>query len=178
SLTEWNIKEGDMVKTGQILGRQDTGTMVSSSTVNSAALNSTADSIADKADIASPIDGMVVQSSVVRGQMIAPGSSVATIADMSNMYVTANVEETNIFKIKAGQQVDISIDAYPGKQFTGYVSRIGKVTNSVFNPFANMTTSSTFSKTTQLVPVNITIMGAEGLELYPGFNATVTVHIQ
>jgi Multidrug resistance efflux pump len=178
ALTEWNIKEGDMVKAGQILGRQDTGTLVSSSTVNNAALSSTADSIANKADIVSPIDGMVVQSTVVKGEMVAPSASIATIADMSNIYVTANVEETNIFKIKAGQQVDISIDAYPGKTFTGYVSKIGKVTNSVFNPFANITTSGTFSKTTQLVPVNITIMGAEGLELYPGFNATVVVHIQ
>ena len=175
-LTEWNVKQGDMVKAGQILGRQDTGTLVQSSTVNSAALGSTADSISSKADIQSPIDGMVIQSSVVKGQMVAPGSSVVTIADVSNMYVTANVEETNIFKIKEGQLVDIRIDAYPGKTFTGYVSSIGKAANSIFNPFSNLTTSGTFSKTTQLVPVKISIADAKELPL--GFNATVNIHIQ
>lgn len=177
-LSEWNIKEGDMVKIGQILGRQDTGTLTSSSTVNNAALGTTGDVIANKADIVSPIDGMVLQSTVIKGEMVAPGTSVVTIADISNMYITANIEETNIFKIKEGQQVDVTIDAYAGQKFTGYVTGIGKATNSVFNPFSNITTSGTFSKTTQLVPVKITIAGTESLTLYPGFNATVRIHIQ
>jgi multidrug resistance efflux pump len=177
-LTEWSVKEGDMVKADQILGRQDTGTMVQSSAINSSALSSSADAVASKADIKSPIDGMVVQNSVIAGQMVAPQSSVATVADMSDIYITANIEETNIFKIKEGQVVDISIDAYPGRSFTGYVSQISSVTNSVFNPFSNITTSGTFSKTTQLIPVKITITGTEDLTLKPGFNATVKIHIQ
>lgn len=176
-LSQWNVKEGDMVKKGQVLGRQDTGTLISSSAVNSAALGSTADTIASKADIVSPIDGMVVQSTVIEGEMVAPGSSVVTIAKTSEMYITANIEETNIFKIKEGQKVDITIDAYGDKQFTGYVEHVGKTTNSVFNPFSNITTSGTFSKTTQLVPVKITLVGAGDLALYPGFNATVKIHI-
>ena len=177
-LSEWNVKEGDMVKAGQILGRQDTGSMSSSSTVNNSALGTTGDVISNKADITTPIDGMVIESSVVKGEMVAPGTSVVTIADISNMYINANIEETNIFKIKEGQVVDVTIDAYGGKQFTGYVTSIGKATNSVFNPFSNITTSGTFSKTTQLVPVKITIAGVQGLSLYPGFNATVRIHIQ
>ncbi len=177
-LSEWNVKEGDMVKIGQILGRQDTGTLSSSSSVNSAALGTTGDVIANKADIVSPIDGMVLQSTVIKGEMVAPGTSVVTIADISNMYITANIEETNIFKIKKGQLVDVTIDAYAGQKFTGYVTGVGKATNSVFNPFSNITTSGTFSKTTQLVPVKITVAGAQNLTLYPGFNATVRIHIQ
>lgn len=177
-LTDWTAKEGDMVKTGQVLGRQDTGTLVSSSAVSSAALGSTADSIASKAEIKSPIDGMIIQSSVVEGQMVAPGTSVATIADISDMYISANIEETSIFKVKEGQLVDITIDAYPGQTFQGYVAHIGKAANSVFNPFSNITTSGTFSKTTQLIPVKISIVGGEDLTLYPGFNATVKIHIQ
>jgi multidrug resistance efflux pump len=94
------------------------------------------------------------------------------------MYITANIEETNIFKVKEGQPVDITIDAYPGKVFQGYVSHIGKAANSVFNPFSNITTSGTFSKTTQLLPVKISIVGGDALTLYPGFNATVKIHIQ
>lgn len=177
-LTDWSVAEGDMVKAGQVLGRQDTGTMVSSSAVNSSALGSTADSVASKAEIKAPIDGMVIQTSVVEGQMVAPGTSVATIADTSDMYITANIEETNIFKVKEGEAVDVSIDAYPGQTFTGYVAHIGKAANSVFNPFSNITTSGTFSKTTQLLPVKISLANADGLTLYPGFNATVKIHIK
>lgn len=177
-LTDWSVKEGDIVKNGQVLGRQDTGTLVSSSSLSSSALGSTADSVASKAEIKAPIDGMVIQSSVVEGQMVAPGTSVATIANISNMYITANIEETNIFKVKEGQAVDITIDAYPGQFFQGYVSHIGKAANSVFNPFSNITTSGTFSKTTQLLPVKISIVNGDQLTLYPGFNATVKIHIK
>jgi multidrug resistance efflux pump len=73
--------------------------------------------------------------------------------------------------------VDIKIDAYPGQNFKGYVSHIGKAANSIFNPFSNITTSGTFSKTTQLLPVKIILVNAKDLTLYPGFNATVRIHI-
>lgn len=177
-IANWLVREGDLVKNGQVLGRQDTGTLVSSSALNSSALGGTADSIASKAQIKSPIDGMVIQSSVVEGEMVAPGTSVATIADIANMYITANIEETNIFKVKEGQQVEISIDAYPGRAFHGYVTHIGQAANSIFNPFSNITTSGTYSKTTQLIPVKISIANADELTLYPGFNATVKIRIK
>jgi multidrug resistance efflux pump len=178
-LTDWNVKEGDFVKADQVLGHQDTSTlMTSSASGSSAALSGAADVIASKSVISSPIDGMVIKNYVVNGEMIAPGTAAAVIAKISDMYITANVEETNIFKIKEGQDVDITIDAYPGKTFHGYVVQIGKATNSLFNAFSNITTSGTFSKTTQLLPVKISIDNASGLTFYPGFNATVNVHIQ
>lgn len=177
-LTDWNVNAGDMVTADQVLGHQDTSMMVTNSTANSSALSSAADSVASKSVITSPIDGMVIQSSVVNGEMVAPGTPVAVVAKISDMYISANVEETNIFKIKEGQQVDITIDAYPGQTFHGYVVQTGKATNSLFNMFSNITTSGTFSKTTQLLPVKISIDNASELTLYPGFNATVKVHIQ
>lgn len=178
-ITDWNVNVGDMVKADQALGHQDTSALMqSSSASSSAALGSGADALASKSVITSPIDGMIVQSSVVAGESVAPGTSVAVVAKTSNMYITANVEETNIFKIKEGQEVDITIDAYPGRTFHGYVVQIGKAANSLFNMFSNITTSGTFSKTTQLLPVKISIDNATGLTLYPGFNATVNVHIQ
>jgi multidrug resistance efflux pump len=178
-LTDWNVKVGDMVTAGQVLGHQDTSTlMTSSASGSSATLGSAADSVASKSVITAPIDGMVIQASVVNGEMIAPGTAAAVVAKTSDMYITANVEETNIFKIKTGQEVDITIDAYPGQTFHGYVVQIGKATNSLFNMFSNITTSGTFSKTTQLLPVKISIDNASDLTLYPGFNATVKVHIQ
>lgn len=178
-LIDWNVKEGDIVTADQVLGHQDTSALMqTSSSASSASLGSAADAAASKSVILAPINGMVIKTYVVNGETVAPGTELAVVAKISDMYVTANVEEANMYKIKEGQQVDITFDAYPGKTFRGYVVQIGKATNSLFNMFSNITTSGTFSKTTQLLPVKISIENAGDLTLYPGGNATVRVHIQ
>ena len=177
-VTSWEVKEGDYVKAGQVIGHQDLSMLATSSAINPQALSNSADSLISKADIKSPIDGKVIQSSVVKQQVISPGMEIATIADTSNIYIKANIEETDIFKIKTGQPVDISIDAYPGKRFTGHVDSIGQATQSVFSAFPSLNTSGTFSKVTQLIPVKISIINEENLEFMPGMNATVKIHIE
>jgi len=174
----WDVKEGDDVTAGQVLGRQDVSSLITSSAINSQALNSTADAIASKANIKSPIAGKVIQSNVVEGQVVSPGMGIATIADTSNIYIKANIEETAIFKIRQGQKVDIGIDAYPGKSFSGYVLSAGKAAESVFSSFPTINTSGEFSKVTQLIPVKIGIINDANLELPPGVNATVKIHIK
>lgn len=176
-VTSWDVKEGDYVKIGQVIGHQDISMLVTSSVINSQALSSTADSIISKADIKSPIDGKVIQSNVVKGQVLSPGMEAATIADTANIFVKANIEETDIFKIKPSQKVDITIDAHPGKHFTGYVESIGQATQSVFSAFPSLNTSGTYSKVTQLIPIKIGIVNDENLTLMPGMNATVKIHI-
>lgn len=176
-VTNWDVKEGDKVKSGQILGHQDISALVTSSAINTQALNSMADSIAAKADIKSPIDGKVIKTNVVKGQVISPGMEVATIADIDNIYIKANIEETAIFKIKPSQKVDITIDAYSGKKFTGFVENIGQASESVFSIMPTLNTSGEFSKVTQLIPVKIGIVNEENLTLMPGMNATVKIHI-
>lgn len=177
-VANWNVKVGDDVKAGQVLGNLDISSLVTSTAINSQALSSTADAIISKADIKSPIDGKVIQSNVVKGEVVSPGMEVATIADTSNIFIKANVEETSIFKIKPGQKVDIRIDAYPGKRFTGFVESIGEATESVFSTFPTLNTSGEFSKVTQLIPVRIKIVNEANLKLLPGMNATVKIHIK
>ncbi|MDI3480508.1 MAG: hypothetical protein PWQ97_163 [Tepidanaerobacteraceae bacterium] len=177
-ISEWNVKVGDNVKAGQILGKLDISSLITNTAINSQALSSTADAIISKADIKSPIDGKVIQSDVMRGEVVSPGMELATIADISNMYIKANVEETSIFKIKQGQKVDIGIDAYPGRHFTGFVDNIGEATESVFSVFPTLNTSGEFSKVTQLIPVRINIVNESNLKLMPGMNATVRIHIK
>ncbi len=174
----WDVKEGDYVKAGQVLGKQDVGMLVTSSVMNSQALASTADSIISKADIKSPIDGKVLQLNIVKGQVISPGMEIATIADTSHIYIQANIEETDINKIKPGQKVDIKIDAYRHKSFEGYVESISQATQSAFSQFPSLNTSGTFSKVTQLIPVNIVITDVDNLNLMLGMNATVKIHIK
>ncbi len=177
-ITNWDVKVGDDVKASQTLGHQDISSLVTSSTINSQALNSTADAIASKSDIKTPIDGKVIQSDVVKGEVVSPGMDICTIADMSNIYIKANIEETDILKINPGQKVDIKIDAYPGKDFSGYVESIGQATESVFAAFPSLSTSGTFSKTIQLIPVKINIVNVSSFKFLPGMNTTVKIHIK
>lgn len=166
-LRNWEVREGDYVRSGQVLGTQDVNNSASSP---SAALTN--------AEIKSPIDGKVIQTNVVKGQVVAPGLEIATIADTSNVYIKANIEETDIFRIQPGQPVDIRIDAYPGREFKGLVRSIGQATNSAFSQFPSLNTSGTFSKVTQLIPVEITLLDVDNLPLMIGMNATVKIHIR
>ena len=151
--------------------------LVSNSAANTQALESTADSLVNKAAIRTPIDGKVVVSSVVPGQVVSPGMGIATIADTAHFYIKANVEETDIFKIRPGQPVDVTIDAYPGRSFKGQVERVGQATHQAFNTFPSLNTSGEFSKVTQLIPVRISLLDIGSTNLMLGMNTTVRIHL-
>lgn len=177
-VNNWDVKTGDYVKAGQILGKQDVTTMITTSALNPQTMGNSADSILSKANIKSPIDGKVVYSNVISGEVISPGMEIATIANTSHFFIKANIEETDIFSIKQGQKVDIHIDSYPNKNFVGYVETINQATQSAFSQMPSLNTSGTYSKVTQLIEVHISIMDVEQIELMPGMNATVKIHIK
>ncbi len=174
----WNIAEGDTVKRGQLLGRQDLGTTLQNSDINAKSMDSTADISVSKAEIKTPIDGKIVSTNVVTGQTISPGMQVAIVADTENMFIKANVEETDIFRIKTGQKVEVTIDAWPDAKFTGYVQSIGQATQSAFSTMPSLNTSGTYTKVTQLIPVKINISNPDNLPLMLGMNATVKIHVR
>lgn len=176
TIESWDVKEGDDVKKDQVLGRQDVSSQISSSNVDQSALENSAD--LSKAEIKAPIDGKIMQSNVIKGSTAAAGATVAVLADTSNLYIKANIEETDILNIKVGQKVSIKIDAYPGKRFTGYVESISSATQSVLTGATSINTSGTYSKVTQLIPVKITIINDENLPMIIGMNATVKISIR
>ena len=173
----WYVSVGDMVAAGQTLGKQSLENMVQSSAISAAQLGQSAGALASRADIKTPISGKVVQSNVIKGETIAPGMTVAIVADTSNMYIVANIEEYEINRISAGQSVAVTIDAYPGRTFTGFVESIGEATQSAFGSI-NLNTSGTYSKVVQLVPVRINVADIGGLSLRMGYNATVKIRVK
>ena len=154
-LVEWNLTEGDRVYKNQVLGRQEVLPY-----------------------IISPIDGTIVQSNVIEGQMVSPATQLAVVADTDNLYIGVNIEETDIIKIQVGQPVDVKIDAYPGKTFKGVVSDIDRTTQTYFSSTSSFSTSGTYAKVTQLIPVKVVIENKENLPFTFGMNATVKIHIK
>lgn len=154
-ILEWNVKLGDLVKKDEVLGRQEVLPYITS-----------------------PIDGTVVKSDAIENQMVGATSQLAIVADTSNMYIGVNIEETDISKISVGQEVKVKIDAYSGKTFKGKVIEIDNTTQTYFSGTSSFSTSGTYTKVTQLVPVKVSIENEENLPMTLGMNAEVTIKLK
>ena len=127
----------------------------------------------------SPVNGQVVKSNATLNQTVAPSAPVAIVADTENIYIGANIEETDILKIKKGQSVIVELDAYPGQKFNAYVSEVDMITpNALTGNSISFSTSGTYTKVTQLIPIKIRINGDVYLAGIIGTNATVRIRIK
>jgi multidrug resistance efflux pump len=128
--------------------------------------------------IRSPIDGTVIDVKMEIGDYVTPSDVVMVVAKTSDIYVTANVEETNILQIHKGQGVTVSLDAY-GRSFDGYVEDVNTITSTKLSGSAtSFTTSGTYTKVTQLIPVKIKLIDDIDLADIIGTNATVKIRIK
>jgi HlyD family secretion protein len=82
----------------------------------------------DYATITSPIDGVVLNRAVEEGQTVAASFNTPTlftiVNDLTQMEVQTNVDEADIGKVKQGQRVEFTVDAYPDMKFEGAVSEV------------------------------------------------------
>ena len=120
----------------------------------------------DDTVIKSPIDGVVIGKPIPAGQTVAPGISspmvLLTVADMSMMQISVQVDESDVGRVKVGQKVNFTVDSYPGKTFTGVV--------------ANVSNKATIQQNVVYYPVTVDIDSPEGL-LKPTMTARVSVYV-
>ena len=74
--------------------------------------------------------------------------------------------------------MDVRLDAYPHRTFKGQVTEIDPATQTYFTNTTSFSTSGTYTKVTQLIPIKVTIENKEDLPLVFGMNATVKVHLK
>lgn len=161
-LLELEVEEGDTVFKDQILGRQET-TNLSNANL-------------DQSVLRAPISGIVIKKQGTVGEIVSPGQTIAVLIDPDKLYISANIEETKLGRIRQGQKVDISVDQFSGEKFTGTVKFVGEAANSTF-ALIPASTSGTFTKIVQKIPVKIEF-DAKGEKLLPGTNAVVKIHIR
>lgn len=77
--------------------------------------------------IASPFNGVIVKAAVAPGEVVAEDTDLFQIADLSKVWVQAEVYEKDLDKVATGQSAFITVDTYPGRTFTGAVSYIGDI---------------------------------------------------
>lgn len=161
-LIEFNLEEGDAVVKEQILGRVEPGSL--------------SDKDVDASIIRAPIDGVVVKKLGHVGEYESAGQALAVIIDPSRLYISANIEENRLGRIKSGQPVDISIDQFSSAKFSGHVKYTGQAANSAFS-LLSTSTGGAFTKVVQKVPVRIEI-DQGNYNLLPGTNAVVKIHVK
>jgi multidrug resistance efflux pump len=107
-------------------------------------------------DVQAPIDGIVIAEPVAVGATVAAGQPIVSIVDPSALFVNANIEETNIARVKVGQPVTVHVDAL-GADIPGKVEAVTPATAGTFSILPTSNTSGNFTKVTQLVPVRISV---------------------
>jgi membrane fusion protein (multidrug efflux system) len=107
--------------------------------------------------IIAPASGYVTRKSVQTGNQIKDGQPLMAVVDLDNLYVVANYKETEMERIRPGQPVRITVDAYPGKVFTGKVDSIMAGTGVSFSLFPAENATGNYVKVVQRIPVKIVL---------------------
>lgn len=127
----------------------------------------------ESATVTSPVNGVVVRKTANVGDIMQRGQPFLKIIIRDTLVVRANVRETYVRYIGQGNTVDIYIDAYPNRLFTGKVKLIGDSTDSEFALFKP---GGPYSRLEQMIPVEISLEGdSNNRELRPGMNASVYI---
>ena len=127
--------------------------------------------------IRSPVDGVVDKTFVDKGEFVTPGQRLATVHDPDDVWVEANIKETEIRKLALGLPVEITVDAFPDDTFTGEIISIGHATTGSFALLPNPNPSGNFTKITQRLPVRIAIEQREQ-KLRPGMMVEVRIDVR
>jgi membrane fusion protein (multidrug efflux system) len=127
--------------------------------------------------IKSPVPAVIDRTFVLPGEYVAAGQRILMLHNPNEVWVEANIKETQVGQIKLGQPVHVTVDAYPGVAFTGKVTRIGSATTARFALLPTPNPSGNFTKITQRVPVKIDIVNPPR-PLTPGMMVEVEIDIR
>lgn len=154
---KFNAYVGKYVESGEILGRVDGGPYIKS-----------------------PSNGKFIEVDAERGDYVLTTDVMGYVANTYDMYIGANIKETDITKIKEGQSVKITLDAYGSRKFEGIVTQVNSITNNALTgQTTSFSTSGTYTKTTQLIPIKIKLVNSDiPLENIIGTNATVNIKVK
>ena len=125
----------------------------------------------NKTVLRSPIAGIISRKRVEEGQVVQKGQPVLVIGDPHDVWILANIKESYIRNVAVGKRVDISVDAYPDREFEGTVDTIG---HAAISEFALFPPTGSFTKVEQRIPVQITVPNANGL-LKPGMMVEIGI---
>ncbi|MDC3023990.1 HlyD family secretion protein [Alphaproteobacteria bacterium] len=128
-------------------------------------------------NVVSPVDGIIANRVVEPGVYVKNGRPMMSIVPIEDVWVIANFKETQVNKIKIGQNVKVKIDAYSDYEITGKVLSLSPASASSFSLIPPQNASGNFIKVVQRIPVKITIEIPDELKgrIVPGLSTYVKV---
>lgn len=107
--------------------------------------------------IVATVDGRIGDRTVREGQFVQPGTRLMSLVPSNGLYVVANFKETQIRRMRVGQDADVRIDALPGQAFHGRIDSIAPGTGAQFSLLPPQNATGNFTKIVQRVPVRIAL---------------------
>jgi HlyD family secretion protein len=134
----------------------------------------------DKAQIRSPINGVVLVRSVEPGQTVAASLQVATLftlaEDLKKMELHVSVDEADVGAVQVGQQATFTVDAFPNRAFTAQITQVHFASNNTAKAAMSATSSAASATSTGVVTYE-TVLEVDNSELLlrPGMTATAEI---
>jgi len=130
--------------------------------------------------VLAPVGGIVSMKKVEIGQVVQRDQPLMAIVPLDDVWVTANFKEDQLYHMRVGQQAVVSVDAYGGRKYRGYVHSIAAATGARFSLLPPENATGNFVKVVQRIPVKILLDRGQDPEhiLRPGMSVVPTVFIR
>jgi membrane fusion protein, multidrug efflux system len=128
--------------------------------------------------INAPATGIIGKKTAEIGENVSPGESLMALVPLEDIWVTANFKETQLKRMKPGQKVKFSVDAYD-REYSGHVTGIGGASGSRFSLLPPENATGNYVKVVQRIPVRIDLDPGENRDhrLRPGMSVDPKVYI-
>jgi membrane fusion protein (multidrug efflux system) len=125
----------------------------------------------------SPVSGLVSRKNAEPGMRLSPGQQVMAIVPLDDVWVTANFKETQLKRMRIGQEVEIKVDAFGGRKYRGHVESIAAASGARFSLLPPENATGNYVKVVQRVPVKIVFDPGQNQDrlLRPGLSVDPTV---
>ncbi len=130
--------------------------------------------------ILAPVGGMVTNRSVEPGQLVQPGQPLLALVPLEDVWVVANLKETDLARVRVGAVVQVEVDAYPELKLEGQVESLSPATGARFSLLPPDNATGNYTKVVQRVPVRIRIQqnADASRPLRPGMSVFVVIAAQ
>jgi len=105
--------------------------------------------------IITPSAGVVSKKAVELGQLVQAGQPLMTVVPLADVWVTANLKETETADVTPGDPADITVDAYKGMHVHGHVESLSPATGAKFSLLPPDNATGNFTKVVQRIPVRL-----------------------
>jgi membrane fusion protein (multidrug efflux system) len=132
----------------------------------------------DYTSVRAPVDGQIARRAVDVGTYVSAGTAIFGFVPFDERWVDANFKETQLDSITVGKKAEVTVDAIPGKTFSGVVESLSPATGATFTLLPPDNATGNFTKVVQRVPVRILLknLSMKDFELLQaGLSANVDV---